>query len=76
MKSVIMSDRNKMLLAVVPLLFGKENHSYCMRHLTNNLIGEASKLGIRRNTLKKLVQDMFNRVYATTATEYESTWLR
>ena len=47
LKPAIMSDRNKGLLAIVPLVFRKENHSYCMRHLMENLMGEASKLGIR-----------------------------
>jgi len=73
LKLIIMSFRNKGLLAVAPLVFGKENHSYCVRHLTENLMGAALKLGIMRNVSKELVQDMFNLVvYATTVTKCES----
>ena len=44
-----------------------------MRHLIENLMGEVSKLGIRRNASEELVQDMFNRVaYTTSAGEYDS----
>jgi len=44
-----------------------------VRYLIENLIGEASKLGIMRNATKELIQDMFNRVaYAMIMAEYES----
>jgi len=68
-----MSYRNKGLLAAVPVVFGKENHSHYVMRLIENLMGEASKLGIRHNASKELMQDMFNGVaYAITAAEYES----
>ena len=73
LKPVIMSNRNKGLVAAVPLVFRKENHNYCVRLWTENVMEEASKFGIRRDVPKELVQNMFNRVvYATTAAEYES----
>ena len=72
-KPVIMSYRNKELLTALPLVFRKKNHCYYVRHLTENLMGEASKLGIRSDASKELEQDMFNRVaYATSAGEYDS----
>jgi len=62
LKPVIMSDRNQGLLAGVPSVFGAENHTYCVRHLTENLLTEAARLGIRRNASKDLVKEIFNRV--------------
>jgi len=71
---IIISDRNKGLLTVMPLVFRKENHSYCVRHLIENLIGKASKLGIRRNASKELVWDMLNQIaYTMNVAKYEST---
>ena len=61
LKLVIMLDKNKGLLVAMPLVFGKENHSYCVWQLKENLMGETSKLGIRRAS-KELIQDMFNRL--------------
>ena len=62
LKLVIMSDRNQGLLVAMPHIFGAENHTYCVRHLTENLLTEAARLGIRRNVSKDLVKEIFNRV--------------
>ena len=70
---MIMSDRNEGLVQGVPLVFGADNHSYCVRHLIENLLKEAARLGIRRNASKDLIKEMFNRIaYATTGPEYDS----
>ena len=60
LKPVIMSDRNEGLLYAVPKVFGLENHTYCARHLRDNFLGKAAKLGIRRDALKDLLKEMFN----------------
>ena len=73
MKPVVMSDRHNGLLAGVARVFGAENHTYCVRHLMENLMTEAGRLGIRRNESKDLIKEMFNCVaYATIAAEYDS----
>jgi len=67
-----MSDRNQGLLAGMPRVFGVENHTYCVRHLIENLMTKAGRLGIRCNASKDLIKEMFNRVaYATIAAEYD-----
>jgi len=67
-----MSDRNNGLLAGVPRVFGAENHTYCVRHLTENLMTKAGRLGIWRNASKDLIKEIFNRVaYATAAAKYD-----
>ena len=72
LKPVIMSDRNEGLLYAVPKVFGLENHTYCARHLRDNFLGKAAKLGIRRDASKDLLKEMFNRLtYAPTGPEYE-----
>ena len=72
LKPVVMSDRNQDLLAAVPRIFRVENHKYCVWHLTENLMTETGRLGIRGNALKELVKEMFNRVaFATTTTNYD-----
>lgn len=69
---MIMSDRHPGLLAAVPQVFGKEYHSYCLRHLTENFLKEAAKHGIRRESTKQVVKEMLFRVaYAPTLGEYE-----
>ena len=69
---MIMSDRNEGVLYAVAKVFGVENHSYCVRHLKENFLGRAAKLGIRRDVSKDLLKEMFNRVaYAPTTAEYE-----
>ena len=55
LKPVIMSNKNQGLLAVVPWVFGNENHSCYVRHLTENLMGEATKLGVSRYASKELM---------------------
>ena len=72
LKPVVMSDRKNGLLVGVPRVFGAENHTYYVRHLTENLTTEAGRLGIRSKEAKDLIKEMFNRVaYATTAAEYD-----
>jgi len=73
LKPVIMSDRNQGLLAIVSRVFGAENHTYCVRHLMENMLTEAGRLGIRRNASKDPINEMFNHVaYATSVAEYDS----
>ena len=68
-----MSDGNQGLLAAMPQVFWKEDHTYCVRHRTENFVGEAGKLRVRRNASKELVREMFMRVaYAPTVVEYNS----
>ena len=55
-----MSDRNNGLVEGVPAVFGAENHAYCVRHLMENMLTEAARLGIRQNASKDLVKEMFN----------------
>jgi len=43
---VIISDRNPAILPTIAQVFGKEYHSYCLRHLTKNFLKEAGKHGI------------------------------
>jgi len=38
LKPVIMFNQGQVLLKVIPLVFGKENHSYCLRHLGENFL--------------------------------------
>jgi len=72
MKPIVMSDRGNGLLARVPAVFGKENHAYCMRHVMENFLGQAAKLGIQRNASKNMLKEMFNRLaYATTKAKYD-----
>ena len=72
LKPVVMLDRHNGLLTGVRRVFGAENHTYCVRHLMENLMTEAGRLGIRRNESKDLIKEMFYRVaYATTAAEYD-----
>jgi len=75
LKPVIMLDCNKGLLAGVPAVFGKENHAYCVWHVIEKFLSEATKLGNRRNALKNLLKEMFNRLaYATTKVEFEGAF--
>jgi len=61
-----MSDHGNGLLAGVPAVFGKENHAYCVRHVMENFLSQAAKLGIRRNESKNLLKEMFKQLaYAT-----------
>ena len=61
MQLVIMSDRNQGLLSVVLRVFGIENHSYCLKHVRGNFLTYMGKLGIRRQALKDLLNEVFNR---------------
>ena len=77
LKPVVMSDQNNELLAGVPRVFGAENHTYYVRHLTENLTTEAGRLGIRSKEAKDLIKEMFNRVaYATTAAECDCHYMK
>jgi len=68
-----MSDEKQGLLGGVPGIFSAENHTYCVRHLTENLLTKAARLGIRRNASKDLVKEMSDHVaYAMTMAEYDS----
>ena len=70
-----MSDHGNGLLAGVPTVFGKENHAYYVRHVMENFLSQAVKLGIRWNESKNLLKNMFNRLaYATTKAEYDGAW--
>ena len=54
----------------MPAVFGKDNHAYCVRHVMENFLSEAAKLGIRRNA--HLLKELFNRMaHTTTKVEYE-----
>ena len=71
LKLVIMLDRHKSIVWVVPQVCGQENHCYCVVNMRENFVAYASKLGIRRIASKDLLKEMFNRVvYAPTAVEY------
>ena len=59
-KLVVMSYCNKGLLAGVAVAFGKESHLYCVRHVMENFLSKAAKLGIRRNASKNLLKELFN----------------
>jgi len=52
LKPVIISDRGQALLKAVPLVFGKENHAYCLRHLAENFLQVAAKHGIQKEATK------------------------
>ena len=58
LKTVIMSDRGQALLKAIPLVFGKENHTYCLRHLAENFLQVSGKHGIRKEATKQLVKEM------------------
>jgi len=71
LKPVIMSDRGQSLLKAVPLVFRKENHAYCLRHLAENFLQVVGKHGIRKEATKQLVKEMLYSVaYAATLGEY------
>jgi len=73
LKPVIMSDRNPGIVAAVAQVFGKEYHSYCLRHVTENFLKEVGKLSIRKEAMRKIVKEMLYRVaYAPTAFEYNA----
>jgi len=52
LKPVIMSDHGQALLKAVPLVFGKENHAYCLRYLAENFLQVAGKHGNRKEATK------------------------
>ena len=55
-------------------MFGKEYHSYCLRHLTENFLKEATKHGICKEATKQIVKETFYRVaYASTMGECNVT---
>ena len=54
-------------------MFGKEYHSYCLQHLTENFLNKAAKYGIRKEATKQMVKEMFYRVArAPTIGEYNA----
>ena len=72
LKPVIMFDLNEGLLYTVPKVFRLENHTYCVRHMRDNFLGKAAKLGMRNDASKDLLKEMFNRLaYGPTGPEYE-----
>jgi len=62
LKPLIMFDRGQALLKVVPLVLGKDNHVYCLRHLTKNFLQVTRKYGIHKEATKQLVKEMLYRV--------------
>ena len=73
LKPVIMSDKHPTLLSTMAYVFGKEYHSYCLRHLIEYFLKEAAKHGIRKEATKQIVKEMFYRVaYAPTVGEYKA----
>ena len=55
----------------VPIVFGLENHCYCVVHVRENFVKCTAKVGIWWDATKELVKEMLNRVvYAATSTEY------
>jgi len=71
LKPAIMSDKNPTLPAAVAQVCGKEYHSNCLRHLTENFLKEAAKHGIRKEATKQIVKEILYRVtYAPTAAEF------
>jgi len=69
-----MSDHGQALLKAVPLVFGKENHAYCLRHLAENFFQVAGKHDIWKEVTKQLVKQILYRVaYAPTLGEYNAT---
>jgi len=73
LKPVTTSDWRQALLKAVPLVFGKENHVCCLRHLVENLLQVAGKHGIRKEATNQLVKEMLYRVaYAPTLGEYNA----
>jgi len=70
LKLIIISDRHPAILPMVAQVFGKEYHSYCLQHLTENFLKEAAKHGIHKELTKQIVKEMFYRVaYAPTVGE-------
>ena len=68
---MIMSDQGQALLKAVPVVFGKENHAYCLRHLAENYLQVAAKYDIQKKATKQLVREMLYIVaYATTHGEH------
>jgi len=71
LQPVIMSDRNKTLLHAVPKVFGIDSHTYYIRHIWENLVTAAAKYGYRKESMKYLLKEMFNKVaYAASEVEY------
>jgi len=68
-KPVVMSNLGNGLLAGVPAVFGKKNHAYCVRHVMENFMAQATKLGIRRNASKNMLKKRL--AYTMTKVEYD-----
>ena len=67
LKPMIISNWHDGLLYAVLRVFEVENHSYCLRHLRENFVKGATKHGVRSNSCKEVVKEMFNGVpYALT----------
>ena len=75
LKPVIMSDRHPAILPAVTQVFGKEYHSYYLRHLTENFLKKAAKHGIHKEVKEQLVKEMLYRVaYAPTVGNIMPHW--
>lgn len=73
LRPVIMSERHPEIIAGVEQVFGKENHAYCLRQITESFMKEAGKHGLRKETTRLIVKEMFNKVaYATNTADYDS----
>ena len=68
---MIMSNRNQGQLSAAPRVFGIENHNYYLRHVRENFLTYAGKVGIRPQGSKDLLKEVFNKIaYAPTGVEY------
>ena len=71
LKPIIISNRN--LIAAIAQIFGEEYHSYCLHHLTENFLKEATKYDILKEATKQIVEEIFHKVvYALTIAKYTS----
>ena len=58
LKSVIMLDRNPAIVAIVAQVYGKEYRMYCLCHLTENFLKEATKYGIRKEVTNQIMKEL------------------
>ena len=73
LQPVVMSDRNKALLYVVPKVFGIECHTYCVRHIREDFVTAAAKYGYRKESTKDLLEEMLNRV-GSVCSKWSRVW--
>jgi len=71
LNTVILSNRNPTNINADAQVFDKEYHSYCLCHLAENFLNEATKHGIHKEGTKQIVKEMLYKVaYAPTVGEY------